>query len=117
LLAGVLYLAFRPSEPGTEKVLEKMTALTDETKQTDKEAGLAAKEAEPPARERTPEALQAAPVDFRLYEVKKGDTLWDIAESFTGNPFNYHVIAADSEIQNPDLIFPGQKVYIRIKEE
>ncbi len=59
--------------------------------------------------------VPAPPIHTHVYVVKKGDTLWDIAERFTGNPFAYHSIAGDSEIQNPDLIFPGQKVLILIK--
>jgi chemotaxis signal transduction protein/LysM repeat protein len=51
----------------------------------------------------------------KAYVVKRGDTLWDIAEHFTGNPFDYNTIAADNEIKNPDLIFPGQKIVIHIK--
>lgn len=57
------------------------------------------------------------PVGAQLYVVKKGDTLWDIAERFTGNPFHYPAIAADSHIHNPDLIFPEQKIFINIKGE
>jgi len=42
------------------------------------------------------------------YVVKSGDTLWDIAERFYGNPFRYRSIADLNKIANPDLIFPGQ---------
>ena len=45
-----------------------------------------------------------------LYTVKEGDTLWDISNRFTGNPFNYHAIAGQNRIPNPDLIFPGQRL-------
>jgi chemotaxis signal transduction protein len=62
-------------------------------------------------------AVDASPPDAKVYEVVKGDTLWHIARRFTGNPFNYPRIARDSDIKNPDLIFPGQKVLIRIREE
>jgi chemotaxis signal transduction protein/LysM repeat protein len=50
-----------------------------------------------------------------LYVVEKGDTLWDIAEQFTGDPFNYKMIAVDNDIGNPDLIFPGQRIVIKIE--
>jgi len=52
--------------------------------------------------------------DTVSYVVQKGDTLWHIAERFTGNPFDYHTIAKESEIQNPDLIYPGQTLLIAI---
>jgi chemotaxis signal transduction protein len=55
--------------------------------------------------------------DAELYEVQKGDTLWHIAQRFTGDPFKYSRIAEESDIKNPDLIFPGQKVFIRYKGE
>ncbi|HTO23086.1 MAG TPA: LysM domain-containing protein, partial [Spirochaetia bacterium] len=45
-----------------------------------------------------------------IYVVKKGDTLWDIAARFTGNAHNYHILAADNGIANPDVIEPGQEI-------
>ncbi len=45
-----------------------------------------------------------------LYVVKEGDTLWDIAQRFTGDPLNYHNLAGWNLIRNPDLIFPGQTI-------
>jgi chemotaxis signal transduction protein/nucleoid-associated protein YgaU len=47
-----------------------------------------------------------------IYEVKKGDTLWDISESYTGDPFNYSMIASDNEIKNPHFILPGQRILL-----
>ncbi|MDY6978413.1 MAG: LysM peptidoglycan-binding domain-containing protein [Pseudomonadota bacterium] len=46
--------------------------------------------------------------------VKKGDTLWDIAEHYVNDPFKYPEIAELSEIENPDLIYPGEIVRIRV---
>lgn len=46
--------------------------------------------------------------------VKKGDTLWDIAEKYVNDPFRYPELAELSNIQNPDLIYPGDIVRIRI---
>ncbi len=47
-----------------------------------------------------------------IYEVKKGDTLWDISERYTGDPFNYPMIASDNEIKNPHIILPGQWILL-----
>ena len=47
--------------------------------------------------------------------VVPGDTLWDIAEHYTGNAFNYHDLAKRSGISNPDRIYPGNKVRIIIR--
>jgi len=59
----------------------------------------------------------------RLYIVKKGDTLWDIAERFFGNPRYYPLIfkhnniplivaLTKSKIVDADLIYVGQQIYI-----
>lgn len=52
-------------------------------------------------------------IETEVYIVKRGDTLWDICERFTGDPFNYPRVAGDNRIANPDLIFPGQKIELR----
>ena len=46
--------------------------------------------------------------------VKEGDTLWGIAERELGNGAQYtEIFAANREvIEDPDLIFPGQKIRI-----
>jgi len=51
------------------------------------------------------------------YSVKKGDTLWDISKRFTGNALNYPSIAGINRIEDPDLIYPEQKIEIRKKEK
>ena len=49
-----------------------------------------------------------------FYEIKKGDTLWAIAQENYGDGNKYHkIFEANREvIKNPDLIFPGQKIRI-----
>lgn len=54
------------------------------------------------------------PKGYNTYVVVKGDTLWHISKRFTGNPFNYPQIAENSDIKNPDLIFPGQTIFVKI---
>jgi nucleoid-associated protein YgaU len=51
-----------------------------------------------------------------VYVVVKDDTLWNISERFTGNPFNYPKIAGENRIADPDLIFPGQRIRLKKKE-
>lgn len=48
------------------------------------------------------------------YEIKSGDTLWGIASSQLGDGNRYpEIFEANREvIQDPDLIFPGQKIRI-----
>ena len=57
-----------------------------------------------------PEAI--ANVEF--YTIESGDTLWAIASKFLGNGSKYtEIFEANKEvIQDPDLIFPGQKIRI-----
>jgi len=49
-------------------------------------------------------------VDIDVYVVVEGDTLWGIAERFTGDPLNYPRLAGENRIADPDLIYPDQKV-------
>jgi len=49
-----------------------------------------------------------------LYTVKTGDTLWAIAREYLGDGSRYKEIAALNGIANPNLIFTGQEVKIRL---
>lgn len=49
-----------------------------------------------------------------IHIVVKGDTLWHIAKRYIHDPFKYNELARLSRIKNPDLIYPGNKVIIRI---
>lgn len=45
----------------------------------------------------------------QTYTVKKGDTLWAIAKKYYGSGAQYpKIVAANSSIKNPNLIYPGQ---------
>jgi len=46
--------------------------------------------------------------------VVKGDTLWDISETYVKNPFRYPELAKLSSIINPDLIYPNDLIRIHI---
>lgn len=58
-----------------------------------------------------PSMAQGAP---QTHTVKKGDTLWDIAKQYLGDPFKWPEIYRrnTSTIADPDLIYPGQVVII-----
>lgn len=76
--------------------------------------------AEPVAQEAATLAPQAPRPDAPepcdcTHIVVPGDTLWDIAEHYTGNAFNYPELARRSGIRNPDRIYPGDKVRIIIR--
>jgi nucleoid-associated protein YgaU len=46
------------------------------------------------------------------YQVKSGDTLWSLAESFYGDGRRYRVIAVANGLVDPDLIVVGQELEI-----
>ena len=48
----------------------------------------------------------------RTYIVKKGDTLWDIANTTLGDPLLYLQLSNKSNVENPDIIYPGDILYI-----
>ncbi|MFO8023781.1 chemotaxis protein CheW [Thiohalophilus sp.] len=49
-----------------------------------------------------------------VHVVARGDTLWDIAKKYVDNPWRYPELAENSDIHNPDLIYPGDRVRIII---
>lgn len=51
------------------------------------------------------------------YVIKKGDTLWDIASRFLRDPWRWPDIwVINPKIENPHLIFPGDKVVLTFKD-
>ncbi len=61
-----------------------------------------------------PEEPETKPADI-TYKIKWGDTLWDIADSYYKNPWNYKKIARYNNIKNPDYIISGTTITIPAK--
>lgn len=61
----------------------------------------------PPAPPREPQTI--------VHIVVKGDTLWHIARRYLNDPWYFKELAKLSNIKNPDLIYPGNKVRIIIR--
>lgn len=51
-----------------------------------------------------------------MHIVVEGDTLWDIAARYLGDPFRYPELAKLSRINDPDLIYPGDLIRITKKK-
>ncbi len=111
VLAGMVYGIGVYHKPGPEKPVKEEDPPKMEQMKTEAKT--------PPAKKKETslvlEIPAAKPLTIDMYVVVKGDTLWRISERFTGNPFNYPRIAGENRIANPDLIFPGQKIYLRKK--
>lgn len=60
-------------------------------------------------------APKSAKISVSEYVVKKGDTLWDIAENKYSDPFQWPLVykANRDEIEDPDLIYVNQQFEIK----
>ncbi|PPC91462.1 MAG: peptidoglycan-binding protein [Methylobacter sp.] len=59
--------------------------------------------------------LQINPEHPDQYTVVKGDTLWEIAGKFLAHPWQWPELwSQNSQIHNPNLIYPGDTVYFSI---
>ncbi len=68
-----------------------------------------------------PDQVTTADIKTNLpqpYIVKKGDTLWDIANYFFKNPKKWlNIWERNLYISNPDLIYPGNKIWFDVKKK
>jgi hypothetical protein len=78
--------------------------------------------ARPTSPQAAPRVVEAKP---DIYVVKKGDTLWDIADDKLGDPLDYprifkasrHTVQPDGRhLVDPDLIYPGWKLTLPDQE-
>lgn len=103
------------SAQGIDKVQDNMTVAVPAPAEPEPvEAPVAEAPAEEAAPAAEPEAPAAEESDGRTYTVESGDTLWKIAEQMYGNGSKYmKIFEANTDIlENPDRIFPGQKLKI-----
>ena len=66
------------------------------------------------ARAQQSDSTQSLKPGTVLHTVRPGDTLFDIARQYLGNPFRWPELfrANAGQIANANLIFPGQKLYV-----
>jgi proteasome lid subunit RPN8/RPN11 len=50
--------------------------------------------------------------DYQIYQVVKGDTLWEISTNLLGDPRAYRLIAEANSISDPNKIVPGMSLLI-----
>jgi LysM repeat protein len=93
---------------GTESEQE---GPVDEAESQDIEPAVEQQAAQAPAAGGT-EAEAESAAGGLWYEIKWGDTLWDISATYYRNPWLYPKIAKENRINNPDLIFAGTKLFI-----
>jgi nucleoid DNA-binding protein len=60
-----------------------------------------------------------AKVKIILYTVKKNDTLWSISKKYLKNPYSWVGVYKTNgkKIKDPNLIYPGEKIFIPVIKE
>ncbi|MGA8433872.1 MAG: LysM peptidoglycan-binding domain-containing protein [Methyloceanibacter sp.] len=103
----------KPKEPPKEQVATQAAPAPEAAPPAQTESQVAAAEAAKPAvtGEKQMHHKRHRP---RVYTVRRGDTLWEIAESYYGGGWHYRAIVRDNkrDIKNPHWIYPKQKFHI-----
>ncbi|MGB6197522.1 MAG: LysM peptidoglycan-binding domain-containing protein, partial [Methyloceanibacter sp.] len=119
--ASIGIMRMEKPEPPKEEVAAAPTSPTPPAPKPASEAAtpapqpesqVAAEEAKPAV---TPEKrAERGPHRPRVYTVRRGDTLWEIAEAYYGGGWHYRAIVRDNrrKIHNPRWIYPRQKFHI-----
>lgn len=101
-----------PAEPQAEAPVPAAESAAVEPPPAAPESAPAAVPA-PVAPESEPVETAPATEELHSYIIKKGDTLWDISNTFLKDPFLWPFIwKANPAVTNPDLIFTGNKLMI-----
>jgi LysM repeat protein len=107
----------------TDEKSAKTAAVPKASRPADAPAETPAEAPAAPATEEAAEAPEEQPAasdsgtsvtEGAVHEVQKGDTLWDLADTFYKNPYQWQKIweANKEGIADPNLIYPNQKVTI-----
>ncbi len=112
----------KPAEPAEPVEPKKSPAIVPapkkvEAKKEIPEKPVVAEKQKPasqkPSKQPAQKKLPVISSDLVIYNIKKGDTLYEITEKYTDYGFDYPFVAKENKIKNPDLIFPEQKLKIK----
>jgi DNA-binding protein HU-beta len=94
----------------------ELSAMQDETQRKTEEKLTAAIRKELAARNGRSQVKTKAAIKIIRYRVRRGDNLWRISETRSGNPYNWVGIYLTNgkRIRNPDRIYPGQEILIPV---
>lgn len=104
-----------PAEDVTRRsAMDELAPATETTPASRPEAAVVEAVMEEPSDWFDPARVPPEPCEC-IHIVVRGDTLWSIARRYTGNAYNYPLLARQSGIHNPDLIYPGNRIRITIR--
>jgi len=49
----------------------------------------------------------------KYYQLKNGESLWDVAEKELGNPYLYPTLVELNNLSSPDMVEPGAKIRVK----
>jgi outer membrane biosynthesis protein TonB len=101
-----------PPQPEVEKPQEPPVIRAPSVPPPER-AQAAAVPTRPPAPVSSYKVPAVIPPNGIVYQIRWGDTLWEISEAFYRTPWMYPKIAQDNNIKNPDRILSGSTVRIR----
>ncbi|MFW5695312.1 MAG: LysM peptidoglycan-binding domain-containing protein [Alkalispirochaeta sp.] len=123
LAAGSWWFFLRPSGEGTTTSRPEVPSSSPDLRDTSEQESAERSNGEPspepqnsppvPAEEDRPPRTDEPPTtpvrnvdsDSVEYRIRRGDTLWDISDTFYGTPWLFSELADANEISNPNLIY------------
>ncbi len=98
-----------PANAPAPKTVEAKKEMPEKPVVAEKQKPASQKPSKQPAQKKLPVISS----DSVIYNIKEGDTLYEVTEKYTGYGLDYPLVAKENKIKNPDLIFPEQKLKIK----
>ncbi len=114
LLAGLILMYFLMKEKSvdTRDQNEQLTAQVAELKVQNEQLSDEKRKTESRLELLEKEAIKPEDPEFIEHEIKYGETLFEIAEKYYQDGWQYPKIACDNGIEDPDFIIAGKTIYI-----